>query len=85
MNTMRVFLQDQLWLNDPEAARKLIDQFLAIAAKHHIRPSLFSLIPAGSPIPILVHNTRQFREFITPDGYKVLGKNVCSNGRLSLS
>src|SRR6476646_11468483 len=36
MNTMRVFLQDQFWLSDPEGARKRIDKFLAIAAKHHI-------------------------------------------------
>src|SRR3954452_20214748 len=28
MNTMRVFLQDQFWLSDPESARKRIDEFL---------------------------------------------------------
>ena len=53
MNTMRVFLQDQLWLNDPEAARKLIDQFLAIAAKHHIRPILVLFDSCWEPNPHL--------------------------------
>ncbi len=40
MNTARVFLQDQLWKQDPEGFKKRLDQFLAIAAKHHIRPLL---------------------------------------------
>ena len=40
MNTMRVFLQDQLWAQDPEGFRQRLDTFLNIAAKHHIRPLL---------------------------------------------
>ena len=40
MNTMRVFLQDQLWQQDPKGFVKRLDAFLAIAAKHHIRPML---------------------------------------------
>src|SRR5271163_4980073 len=40
MNTMRVFLQDQLWEQDPKGFTQRLDQFLAIAAKHHIRPLL---------------------------------------------
>ena len=40
MNTMRVFLQDQLWTQDSEGFKKRIDIFLTIAAKHHIRPLL---------------------------------------------
>jgi hypothetical protein len=40
MNTMRVFLQDQLWAQDPEGFKKRLDTFLGIAAKHHIRPLL---------------------------------------------
>ncbi len=38
MTTMRVFLQDQLWEQDPVGFKKRIDTFLTIAAKHHIRP-----------------------------------------------
>src|ERR1700761_305177 len=37
MNVMRVFLQDQLWQQDPEGFKKRLDTFLGIAAKHHIR------------------------------------------------
>jgi hypothetical protein len=40
MNTMRVFLQDQLWQQDPKGFVKRLDAFLDIAAKHHIRPML---------------------------------------------
>jgi hypothetical protein len=40
MNTARVFLQDQLWKQDPEGFKKRLDTFLTIAAKHHIRPLL---------------------------------------------
>ena len=37
MNTMRVFLHDLLWKQDPDGFKQRIDQFLTIAAKHHIR------------------------------------------------
>ena len=40
MNTVRVFLQDQLWLTDPKGTQQRLDQFLTIAARHHIRPLL---------------------------------------------
>jgi hypothetical protein len=66
MNTMRVFLQDQLWKQDPDGFKKRLDTFLDIAAKHHIRP-LFVLFdscwepnphlgPQHPPIPG-VHNS----------------------------
>jgi hypothetical protein len=66
MNTMRVFLQDQLWQQDPEGFKKRLDEFLSIAAKHHIRPLLVlfdscwetdpHLGPQHPPIPG-VHNS----------------------------
>ena len=66
MNTMRVFLQDQLWEQDPEGFKKRLDAFLTIAAKHHIRPLLVlfdscwetnpHLGPQHPPIPG-VHNS----------------------------
>src|SRR5438876_535187 len=34
MNTMRVFLQDQLWQQDAQGFTKRLDTFLGIAAKH---------------------------------------------------
>ena len=38
LNTMRVFLHDLPWQQDPEGFRKRIDTFLQIGAKHHIKP-----------------------------------------------
>src|SRR5215207_5856293 len=40
MNTMRVFLHDLVWKQDPAGFKKRIDTFLGIAAKHKIRPML---------------------------------------------
>ena len=51
MNTMRVFLQDKLWEQDPEGFKKRLDQFLAIAAKHHIRPLLVLFDSCWDPNP----------------------------------
>jgi Cellulase (glycosyl hydrolase family 5) len=66
MNTARVFLQDQLWEQDPEGFKKRLDIFLAIAARHHIRPLLVlfdscwetnpRLGPQHPPIPG-IHNS----------------------------
>ncbi|MGN6270300.1 MAG: cellulase family glycosylhydrolase [Sphingomonas sp.] len=66
MNTMRVFLHDQLWQQDPEGFKQRIDTFLTIAHKHGIKP-LFVLFdscwdphprlgPQHPPIPG-VHNS----------------------------
>jgi hypothetical protein len=66
MNVMRVFLQDQLWQQDPAGFRQRLDTFLNLAAKHHIRV-LFVLFdscwepnphlgPQHPPIPG-VHNS----------------------------
>ena len=38
MNTMRVFLHDLLWQQDPEGFKRRLDQFLSIASKHKIKP-----------------------------------------------
>src|SRR3954463_9515503 len=37
-NTMRVFLHDLLWKQDSAGFLVRMDQFLAIADRHHIRP-----------------------------------------------
>jgi len=66
MNTMRVFLHDQLWRQDPDGFRQRIDAFLTIASRHHIR-TIFVLFdscwdpnpklgPQRPPIPG-VHNS----------------------------
>ena len=66
MNTARVFLQDQLWQQDPAGFKQRLNTFLEIAAKHHIRPLLVlfdscwetnpHLGPQHPPIPG-VHNS----------------------------
>jgi hypothetical protein len=53
MNTMRVFLHDLLWQQDPEGFRKRIDTFLALCAKHHIRPILVLFDSVWDPNPKL--------------------------------
>ncbi len=53
MNTMRVFLQDQLWEQDPEGFKKRLDEFLAIASRHGIRPVLVLFDSCWDPNPKL--------------------------------
>jgi hypothetical protein len=53
MNTMRVFLQDQLWQQDPEGFKKRLDEFLTIAARHHIKPMLVLFDSCWDPEPKL--------------------------------
>ena len=38
MNTMRVFLHNLVWEQDPKAFDQRVNDFLTIAARHHIRP-----------------------------------------------
>lgn len=52
MNTMRVFLHDLLW-QDPAGFQKRLDQFLAIAARHHIKPLLVLFDSCWDPLPQL--------------------------------
>ena len=53
MNTMRVFLHDLLWKQDPGGFKKRIDIFLTIAAKHQIRPIFVLFDSCWDPDPKL--------------------------------
>ncbi len=53
MNTMRVFLHDQLWRQDPKGFAKRIDTFLTIAAKHHVKPIFVLFDSCWDPNPEL--------------------------------
>ena len=53
MNTMRVFLHDLLWEQDAEAFSRRLDQFLAIARRHRIRPMLVLFDSCWDPRPKL--------------------------------
>lgn len=53
MNTMRVFLHDLLWKQDAAGFKQRIDQFLTIAAKHHIKPIFVLFDSCWDPEPVL--------------------------------
>jgi hypothetical protein len=53
MNTMRVFLHDLLWQQDAAGFQKRIDRFLAISARHHIRPLFVIFDSCWDPLPHL--------------------------------
>lgn len=78
MNTMRVFLHNLLWEQDPEGFKHRIDEFLAIAARHHIRPIFVLFDSCWDPYPKLgpqrppipgVHNSG----WVQAPGREVLG------------
>ena len=53
LNTMRVFLHDLLWKQDPAGFKRRIDAFLTIAQKHHIRPIFVLFDSVWDPNPQL--------------------------------
>jgi hypothetical protein len=53
MNTMRVFLHDLLWKQDPDGFKQRINTFLEIAARHHIRPIFVLFDSCWDPDPKL--------------------------------
>lgn len=53
MNTMRVFLHNLVWEQDPKGFDHRIDVFLSIAAKHHIRPVFVLFDSCWDPHPKL--------------------------------
>jgi hypothetical protein len=53
LNTMRVFLHDLPWQQDANGFQKRIDTFLAITAKHHIRPVFVLFDSCWDPHPRL--------------------------------
>ncbi|HET6805937.1 MAG TPA: cellulase family glycosylhydrolase [Frateuria sp.] len=53
MNTMRVFLHDLLWKQDPAGFKRRIDQFLTIADRHGIKPIFVLFDSCWDPEPEL--------------------------------
>jgi hypothetical protein len=53
MNTMRVFLHDLLWEQDPRGFKQRIRVFLQIAAQHHIKPIFVLFDSCWDPDPRL--------------------------------
>ena len=50
-NTMRVFLHDLAWRQDPQGFLNRVDEFLAIADRHGIRPMLVLFDAVWDPFP----------------------------------
>jgi len=53
MNTMRVFLHDLVWQEDPDGFKKRIGQFLEISSRHHIKPLFVLFDSCWDPDPKL--------------------------------
>ena len=53
LNTMRVFLHDLLWQQDPQSFKKRIETFLQVADKHHIKPLFVLFDSCWDPNPQL--------------------------------
>jgi hypothetical protein len=53
MNTMRVFLHNLLWEQDPKGFQRRIDTFLEICSRHHIRPIFVLFDSCWDPHPKL--------------------------------
>jgi hypothetical protein len=53
MNTMRVFLHDLLWAQDPGGFEDRVARFLSIADKHGIRPIFVLFDSCWDPHPVL--------------------------------
>ncbi len=51
MNTVRVYLHDLAWSQDPEGFKQRLSQFLDLAAKHNIRPLLVLFDSCWNPEP----------------------------------
>lgn len=53
MNTMRVFLHDLVWQQNPKGFQQRIDAFLKIAARHNIKPIFVLFDSCWDPFPKL--------------------------------
>jgi len=53
LNTMRVFLHDLLWQQDPAGLKQRMDDFLTITARHHIRVVFVLFDSCWDPLPKL--------------------------------
>lgn len=53
MNTMRVYLHDLAYASDPAGFLARMDQFLAIAARHRIRPMFVLFDSVWDPFPVI--------------------------------
>jgi hypothetical protein len=72
MNTMRVFLHNLVWEQDPKAFDQRMDAFLTIAARHHIRPVFVLFDSCWDPRPKLGPQHPPIAACTTPAGCRPL-------------
>jgi hypothetical protein len=85
MNTVRVFLQDQLWQQDSQGFTQRLDTFSVLRpGTTSNRCSCFSIL-AGSRTHTSVLSTRLSPVFIIPAGCRVPVRPGCRTAQLSLS
>jgi hypothetical protein len=53
LNTVRVFLHDQLWAQDPRGFQTRLAQFVGIASRHRIKPLFVLFDSCWDPLPRL--------------------------------
>ena len=67
--SLRVFLHDLLWQQDPKGFLKRMDQFLALAHKHHLGVMFVLLDSVWDPHPQLGPQRARVRICTIPAGY----------------
>ncbi len=85
MNTIRVFLQDQLWTSDPDCFIKRLNTFLGIAARHHIRPMFVLFDSCWDPNPRLGPQQPPIPGVHNSGWVQVLEKRSCWIGASNLN
>ena len=70
LNTVRVFLHDQLWAQDRQGFQSRLAQFVAIAARHGIKPLFVLFDSCWDPLPGRVVSGRRDLECTTRVGYR---------------
>ena len=80
MNTMRVYLHDLLWQQDPEGFKRRLNEFLTIAAGTESNRCSFSSTPLGSG-PEAWQAARARRAYTIPAGCKARAARRCKTSR----
>lgn len=75
MNTMRVFLHNLLWKQDPQGFLHRMDEFLEVADKHHIRIMFVLLDSVWDPNPHRGQQRAPKPQCITPAGCRRQARN----------
>ncbi|EUA22905.1 hypothetical protein I552_7396 [Mycobacterium xenopi 3993] len=76
LNTVRVFLHDLLWAQDHRGFQVRLAQFVAIAARHRIKPLFVLFDSCWDPLPKLGRQRAPRPGCTTPDGCKARARSA---------